>query len=267
MHRLTYQILRNGYFHRQFICCSGGLARGGRGAFAPPADPKKGGAKKATGRHKYLPASAISGFFDYNIASHLINSCNFPSPHPRVTSVAIGSLIAFVRISIPGNHFGLELAVCQLLGRPGAAARAFFCSHVYLLLHDMYMCTSVLLLHCICATTYTCSTSTVMMSEVPKRKKSGASSRKLKKARVEEGIKLGAFMKNYLTACSASTVSGSIDSDLKLVSEAEVTPAQSSYDNITVPSDNDLKTSSSNPSLCIQSEDHAGSRFSRTNDE
>ena len=40
-----------------------------------------------------------------------------------------------------------------------------------------------------------------------------------------------------------------------MVSEAEVTPAQSSYDNMTVPSDNYLKTSSSNPSLCIQSED------------
>ena len=60
-------------------------------------------------------------------------------------------------------------------------------------------------------------------------------------------------MKNYLTARSASTVSGSIDSDLVVVSEAEVTlaHAQSSYDNITVPSDNDLKTSSSNPILYI----------------
>ena len=66
-------------------------------------------------------------------------------------------------------------------------------------------------------------------------------------------------MKNYLTARSASTVSGYFDSDLVVVSEAEVTPAhaQSSYDNITVPSDNGLKTSSSNPILYIQPEDQA----------
>ena len=42
--------------------------------------------------------------------------------------------------------------------------------------------------------------------------KSGTCRRKLKKARVEKESKLGAIMKNYLTARSASTVS--IDSDL-----------------------------------------------------
>ena len=80
-----------------------------------------------------------------------------------------------------------------------------------------------------------------MMSD-GKRKKSGASSRKLKKARVEEESKLGAFMKNYLTARSALTVS--IDSNL-VVADVQVMPAQSPYDNIPVPSDNDFKTSSS----------------------
>ena len=66
----------------------------------------------------------------------------------------------------------------------------------------------------------------------------------LKKARVEEESKLGAFMKNYWTARSASTVS--IDSNL-VVADVQVTPAHFPYDNIPVPSDNDFKTSSSDP--------------------
>ena len=82
---------------------------------------------------------------------------------------------------------------------------SFVTCHVYLLL-----------LHCICAI--------IMMSD-GKRKKSGACSRKLNKARVEEESKLGAFMKNYLTARSVS-----IDSATLWV---QVTPAQSPYDNIT----------------------------------
>ena len=65
-----------------------------------------------------------------------------------------------------------------------------------------------------------------------KAEKSGACSKKL-------GLsKLGAFMKNYLTARSASTVS--IDSD-PVVADVQVTPEQSPYP---VPSDNDFKTSS-----------------------
>ena len=62
------------------ITGSGGLARGAGGANALPPPPphqrtsKRGGAKTAIGRQ--IPTSAISDLSDYNIASHLINSCS-----------------------------------------------------------------------------------------------------------------------------------------------------------------------------------------------
>ena len=90
---------------------------------------------------------------------------------------------------------------------PWRLARAFFCSHVYYLLS--MPCVLVI--------------ATLYYNDVGwKTEKIRACSRKLKKARVEEESKLGAFMKNYLTARSASTVS--IDSDL-VVADFQVMPA------------------------------------------
>ena len=82
-----------------------------------------------------------------------------------------------------------------------------------------------------------------------KRKKSGSCNRKLKKARVDEESKLGAFMTNFLTTQSASTVSS--DSGLVMTDDVlEVTPVlmqspMSPRENIEVPGD-DAACSSSN---------------------
>ncbi|KAL5502203.1 hypothetical protein EMCRGX_G008938 [Ephydatia muelleri] len=82
-----------------------------------------------------------------------------------------------------------------------------------------------------------------------KRKKSGSCNRKLKKARADEESKLGAFMTNFLTTQSASTVSS--DSGLVMTDDVlEVTPVlmqspMSPRENIEVPGD-DAACSSSN---------------------
>ena len=70
-------------------------------------------------------------------------------------------------------------------------------------------------------------------------KKSGSCNRKLKKARADEESKLGAFMTNFLTTQSASTVSS--DSGLVMTDDVlEVTPVlmqspMSPRENIEVP--------------------------------